>query len=373
MTTDQPWGTKQNPLAICAASDELYAEGLLLTLATVLWSLPARTSCELILLDAGILDVTRESLVKEIDDVAERKGHTVRWSWRTPELDHLKGLPPLRGNNYSTYARLFLCEETELDSLLWIDCDILVFRNLLDVAEEIRGNPLIAGCVDTGVKVVGNETPVAELGDSTLPYLNAGFLWMNLKRMREESFAGEILNFIETYRETLRFHDQTALNSFVGEAREILHGSNNYLCAPWYRDNSALLEDFPQKNLHYLGGDKPWMESQRLSCYTRNLVYHYTRKLLLGHSCPEGVRRTSKLVSRERLLPNVLGLIRQLVMRESEGTEDRFQSIRELHRTLGGHYEDEIREKLDEWYQGNKLVAPAFSPQDLKVEAPVFA
>lgn len=373
MKKDQPWGTSTNPLAICVASDEAYSEGLLLTLVTALWSLPSQIHCELLILDTGLAESTRNHIEADVIAIGQQKKHTIRWDWRTPDLKSLEDLPPLRENNYSTYARLFLCEETELNSLLWIDSDILVFRNLLNVFGEIDGDPLIAGCVDTGVKVVGNETPVKELENSTLPYLNAGFLWLNLQKMRRLGFAEGIRDFITKYRETLRFHDQTALNSYIGDDRGILPGFNNYLCAPWYRDNSALLRDFPEKNLHYLGGDKPWMESQRLSCYTRNVVYHYTRKLMLGQCSAAGLARTQSLVSKDRFFQNLLGLARQLLFRETQGTEDRFQSIREFRRSLNGSYEAEIKEKLDYWYYSNSSSLIALPSPKQKPETALTA
>ena len=124
--------------------------------------------------------------------------------------------------------------------MLWIDCDILVFRNVLEIAQELQGTPLIAGALDTGVKVVANDTPLETLSQSNLPYLNAGFLWMNLERMRQENFGPRLRQFISVHQDSLRFHDQTALNSFVGADREVLPAHHNYLCAPWYRDNSSL-------------------------------------------------------------------------------------------------------------------------------------
>ena len=78
------------------------------------------------------------------------------------------------------------------------------------------------------------------------------------------------------------------------------------------------------------------MEAQRLSCYTRNLVYHHTRQILLNISCQEGLARTHGLVSWKRFPANLRGLMRQLVKREKEGTEDRFQSLQELFAAYSG-------------------------------------
>lgn len=350
MNLNQPLGTPSNPLALCAAADDRYAEGLAMTLLTALWSLPDATSCELVLLDAGLSNETKESLKKEINELARKKSHPLTWTWKLIDLSSFQHLPPLRGDNYATYARLFLAEELSLHSILWLDCDLLVFRDLLNLSDEITGDPLIAGCQDTGVKIVANDTPVPALSKSDLPYLNAGFLWLNLHRMRKDHFSENLRSFITHYQDDLRFHDQTALNSFVGNARQVLPPSYNYLCAPWYRDNSALLENFPSHNLHYLGGDKPWMTSQRLSCYTRNLVYHHTRHRLLGVSVSEGLTRTRSLISLKSLPQNLLGLFRQLILRENEGTEDRFQSLRELRAAYSGKYETEILKRLDQWF-----------------------
>lgn len=367
MKKDTAIGSAENALTLVASADDGYAEGLGMTLMTAFWSLPHGTHCRLIILDPGLSPAVRSQLVNEVILVAERKQHSLCWDWQPLELATYQGLPRLRSENVSTYGRLFLADTTDARAAIWLDSDLLIFRNLLEVESQLTGDGLVAGCQDTEVLTVGRDTCLQELKDSKLPYLNAGFLWMNLAKMRAEDFCSRMHTFLFRHQARLRFHDQTALNSFVGTAREVLPDDYNYLSAPWYRDNAAVLTSLGTKNLHYLGGDKPWMKSQRLSCYTRNLVYHYTRQLLLGASCEDGIAHTNGLVATERLPQNACGLLRQIFLREDEKTEDRFQSLGELMRAHTGHFESFITKALADWFIQNE--APPEKPRTSPIPA----
>jgi UDP-glucose:(galactosyl)LPS alpha-1,2-glucosyltransferase len=151
----------------------------------------------------------------------------------------------------------------EYDKVIYIDCDIIVQHDL----EQIYQNTELGNNYLAGVK----EAPLAfqlghlhEIGASAA-YINAGFLLMNLKSLREDHIVPEFISMAQ--RGGLRFFDQDILN-IVCKGRILFlppyYNSIRTFYLPQYKAaflNCYTEEDYLQvmhrSTAHYTGA-KPW-------------------------------------------------------------------------------------------------------------------
>ena len=347
MSTPRPFLSEVKPLVIVSSADDNYFDGLMGSMLSALWSTDHKGLVKLIVLDPGLSPANRETLSQSINFVARRRRLHAECTFIPIATTEFVKLPGLRGENKITYARLLLPELLSEDSCVWIDSDMLIFKDLAKLPE--LGLHLIGGCRDTGVKYLKNDHVYNEDRDNPEVYLNAGFLKMNLKVMRDEDFTSRIVHFMTEEADNLRFHDQSALNTYCKGRKKILQPNYNYLCAPWYRDNEEVVKMVAVANIHYLGGDKPWMNSQRLSCLTRNVLFYHTMEILLDRDFSEDLKRVRNQCPKSQLVEQIKGLLHQKATGQQEGTEDRFQSMRELIHVHTGRYEKELLARLKPW------------------------
>lgn len=337
----------QRKITLVSGADDNYFPGLLGSVLSALWSLDQTAAADVLILDPGLSTENKEALVAKVDEIANRRNSRATCNFRKVDAGLFSRLPALRGVNYMTYARLLLPTLCHAEEAIWIDSDMLIFRDLTEVS--CPPDMFMAGCRDTGVKFLKNDTVLSEDSTNCAPYLNAGFLVMNLKLMRQEDFSEGILNFMQEHADDLRFHDQSAINTYCKGRLALIDGDYNYLCAPWYRNNEAVLSKIAVSNIHYLGGDKPWMASTRVSCYARDLLFYHCMETLLGTSQKGELDRVRKQFQAEHYGRHLVGLAFQLETNTNEKTEDRFQTFAELRSAYDGSMEREICFYLQDW------------------------
>lgn len=159
----------------------------------------------------------------------------------------------------AAYGRLLIHELLpDIDRLIYLDCDLLVMRDLSELYFlDLEGKPL-AAAPDLIIGRVGSEmeTLVQDIPgiDPQLPYLNSGVLLLDLSALRQ-------MDVSDLYSKALRkvsakFHDQTLLNT-------VFHGRWKVLPSSWNR-TVFLLPDFnifrdrPNTIWHLFRTHKPW-------------------------------------------------------------------------------------------------------------------
>lgn len=122
----------------------------------------------------------------------------------------------------ATYYRLFLpiLMPTEVERLLYLDCDIIVRSNLTELWNtNIENNALAAVCQmddrdEYDIKRLGYETSYG--------YFNAGVLLINLDYWRKHDSYNCFLKFIEKNRNIIEYHDQDVLNAVFYDSKLML-------------------------------------------------------------------------------------------------------------------------------------------------------
>ena len=107
------------------------------------------------------------------------------------------------------YYRLSLSDLLpNLDKMLWIDGDTLIFDDLHEMYNlDLNDNYYLAYLDDK------QGSPLKEFGLSDDEYVCDGVMVINLKKLREDSMVSKYKSFIERYNDKLIQHDQTVINA----------------------------------------------------------------------------------------------------------------------------------------------------------------
>ena len=114
----------------------------------------------------------------------------------------------------STYFRLLLPEILkDIDSVLFLDCDILINGDLTEVLAMELDTHAIAAVKDVVVDLIHHKKQDLGIPDDKI-YFNAGILKMDLKKFRQREISKLILDKIKENPGKYDFWDQDALNEF---------------------------------------------------------------------------------------------------------------------------------------------------------------
>lgn len=168
----------------------------------------------------------------------------------------------------ATYYRLFFEKviPTNVDKLIFLDCDIVVEDSLKELWNIDLTNKAIAAVPDTStydIQYYNRLKYEYELG-----YFNAGVLLINLKYWRENNLMKVFIEYMKMYPERLVCHDQDVLNYTLRNLKIRLPYKFNYqggfysLSIPlFYKDWNEIFE-FESKPtiIHYSNRLKPWFK-----------------------------------------------------------------------------------------------------------------
>lgn len=153
----------------------------------------------------------------------------------------------------------------EYDSLVYIDCDVIVRQDIGTLYAQTRLEDKYLGVVFEA-PIENQAQRFRALGCDPRCYFNSGFLLMNLKQMRQEKVSEKLLEACKV--PYLEFPDQDALNQ-VCQGRVLplspLYNGIRTFFLPQYKPDFE--QEYPQPGLwdkvqdqasiHYTGG-KPW-------------------------------------------------------------------------------------------------------------------
>ena len=242
------------PIVLALASNERYFPGLYCAVASALRYLDRTREVNLRVLDGGISQTSRDTFSKLIDRV---RG-VVRLEFITvnPSVFGKATLGP--GRSHMTYCRLLLPHLLDVPRLIYLDCDVLVLRDLAQLFDlELAPGKVLAAARDSETLSLADDSPT--IADAiNLPregaYFNCGVTLMNLDALREQHFFQRSIEFLNSWSGKYRFWDQSAINF-------LLHGQIDEL--PEYWNRASWRFDAQRNNdldcvLHYTTS-APWL------------------------------------------------------------------------------------------------------------------
>ena len=189
----------------------------------------------------------------------------------------------------SSYSRLFLSSllSSDIDKVIYMDVDAIVSGSLEKLWNTDMKDYQIAGVLDDvslyAKKAIG-------LSFDT-PYVNAGFLVLNLKQWREEGIEAKILDYLIAHNGNVFHHDQGLINA-VCIRKMILPVNYNMVTnffvfpyhsfkqQPFYSEEE--MEDGKKHPIfiHFTAGvaNRPWMENCKHPL--KNIFLKYKTKSL---------------------------------------------------------------------------------------------
>jgi|GEM_PF-5039395 len=258
------------PLIITTLANERFAPGLgVMVCSALLWA--EQKSVVFYVVDGGILPHTREKIVRNAASIARQQGIEVDFHFLDFERMELPSVPLMNGS-LITYARLLLPKLLQASSVYYVDADIVCNRPFIPLEEMESGysSCLVAACQDPCFSKLQDEYPGGvQLSEEEqqLPYVNAGFMWMNLAAMRECRFWESYLELI-TSGVTMRYADQTAINYLCRHRIHLLPEDFNRLFGKIAWDDLDI-----GANFHFVFAWKPWMDECGAKSFVARTVF----------------------------------------------------------------------------------------------------
>jgi Lipopolysaccharide biosynthesis proteins, LPS:glycosyltransferases len=162
------------------------------------------------------------------------------------------------GKSHMAYCRILLPRVLDVPRLIYLDCDVLVFRDLSELFDlKLSSGKILAAVRDSETLSLGDDSRIvadAMKLPAQAAYFNSGVMLMNLDELRKQNFLERSLEFLETWRGGYRFWDQSAINF-------LLHGQIDAL--PEYWNRASWQFDKQEENdlgcvLHYTSS-APWL------------------------------------------------------------------------------------------------------------------
>jgi lipopolysaccharide biosynthesis glycosyltransferase len=246
------------PVVLALASNERYFPGLYCAVASALRHLDPAREVNLKVLDGGISRTSRDTLSMLIDAV----GGSVRLEFVTvdPSVFGKATLGP--GQSHMAYCRILLPLLLDVPRLIYLDSDVLVFRDLRELFDvELSPCKVLAAVRDSETLTLGKDSQTLASAMKLSPdgaYFNSGVMLMNLDDLRKQHFFERAVEFLNRWRADYRFHDQSAINF-------LLHRQIDAL--PDYWNRASWRFDAQRNNhldcvLHYTTS-APWLGGTR--------------------------------------------------------------------------------------------------------------
>jgi lipopolysaccharide biosynthesis glycosyltransferase len=241
-------------VVLALASNERYFPGIYCATASALSHMARGRPVDLRVLDGGISQTSRNILSR----LAGRFGNSVRLEFTPIDASVFGGATLGPGGSHMAYCRILLPRVLDVPRLIYLDCDVLVFRDLSELFDlKLSSGKIVAAVRDSETLSLGDDSRI--VADAMkLPaqgaYFNSGVMLMDLDELRKQNFLERSLEFLETWSGRYRFHDQSAINF-------LLYGRIDAL--PKYWNRASWQFDEQQNNdlgcvLHYTGS-VPWL------------------------------------------------------------------------------------------------------------------
>lgn len=244
------------PVVVALASNERYFPGLYCAVASALTHLDPAREIDLKVLDGGISASSRNVLSQYV----ARFPRSVRFEFVPIDVSIFRDATVGPGRTHMAYCRILLPHFLAVPRGIYLDCDVLVFRDLSKLFDrELPAGKILAAIPDSETLTLADDSHMITSTMNLPPngrYFNSGVMLMNLDGLRKENFTQRSLEFFAKWREQYRFWDQSAINFlFHGQIEELPEHWNR---ASWRFDQQE--ENDLNCILHYTGS-VPWLDA----------------------------------------------------------------------------------------------------------------
>lgn len=249
---------------ICFSSDNNYAPHLAVTIASILKSNP-NNDLHFYVLDGGINEINKKKLLAlktlknfEIDfitiDVQEFQ-HCI-----VPKKSHFTKNMYYRFKIPSIFKHL--------NKILYLDCDLVVLKDLKHLFERELGDAWLGMVPDYFSKEL-----VVERAITGRPYYNSGVMMFNIPLCNKANLEKKLFDFVKILK-CSKYGDQDCINEVAGNYVLSLEKEWNTQYHPFVvgQDKEIIASMNNVSILHYTSKFKPWNSPYH---QLNNYYYHY--------------------------------------------------------------------------------------------------
>jgi len=242
-------------VVLALASNERYVPGLYCAVASALSHLASTREVDLKVLDGAISKHSKNTLCR----LVERYGNVVRLQFVAVDESLFRHATLGPGRSHMAYCRILLPHLLDVPRLIYLDCDLLVFRDLSELFDlELSPGKILAAVPDSETLTLGDDSRTLASA-MNLPavgrYFNSGVMLLNLDEVRKQNFTKQSLEFFRDWKGHYRFWDQSAINF-------LLHDRIDELPEHWNRASWRFDEQDDNSLgcvLHYTSS-APWLD-----------------------------------------------------------------------------------------------------------------
>lgn len=127
----------------------------------------------------------------------------------------------------NAYARLFLSSlvSPDIDKIIYVDVDAINVRPLNELWSMDISNYSVCGVLDDVELKAKTKIGLKE----NSPYINSGFLLINLDYWRKYHFEDQFIRFLRQHNGNVFHHDQGIINAVCNSSFKILHPKYNVM------------------------------------------------------------------------------------------------------------------------------------------------
>jgi lipopolysaccharide biosynthesis glycosyltransferase len=291
----------KQPLAVACAGNAAYALPMTVMLTSLVCNLKSGRDLDIYIIES---DIPTELQQKMETSIRQNKQGAYRLDIHWFKLDKalLQNLPVAGHVNHITleaYARFLVPDLLPADCprVVYLDCDLVVLKDIAALYDALDDQHTVAAVANVFLPYVSShffyttDTVVFDHAARGIPadtrYFQSGVMVINLPRWKEQNVTARIIEYLETNRDKVYFHDQGALNAILWDQWLRLDQRWNQTTtvltprhwkSPAYtaaerrrtRDNPFIV--------HYTGRDKPWHPGFRRP--RSSFFYRYFKKTL---------------------------------------------------------------------------------------------
>src|SRR6266581_6231685 len=183
------------PIVLALASNERYFAGLYCAVASALSHLDSTREVDLKVLDGGISKHSKNALCR----LVERYGKVVRLQFVAVDESLFRDATLGPAESHMAYCRILLPRLLDVPRLIYLDCDVLIFRDLSLLFDfELSAGKFVAAVPDSETLSLAHDSRKLAK-QMKLPaegaYFNSGVMLMNLDELRKQHFFQRAVEF----------------------------------------------------------------------------------------------------------------------------------------------------------------------------------
>lgn len=236
---------------ICLSADENYIKYAGVVIASVLKNAKVSDTYKIFILTDGVSDESRAEILSLSGLKENSEIKIVEISPK--DFEDYSSASTHEYLSMATFYRLKIASLLpELEKIIYLDCDIVVRRDIAELFDIDLGKNIAGGIRDVAAKKMTKRDKL----ESNAHYINGGVVIFDCKKMRDENIESKFLEYVKTNGDSIRLGDQQIINYVLqGRIKEIdslwnvqvsnFVGRSNYTMNPYI--------------IHYTAKNKPWI------------------------------------------------------------------------------------------------------------------